>query len=612
MRAERNLHTFAIVKGMPGSGKSHLIRWLYECYRVLAEDQVQGDVVILIERSSNNLRETLRQITRAVQDLKSDVFRQHRSRLENATTQLSEMGLADSLLNNLQVANREQIAEDLLQQLPSQLKQPDQMRLFLLDSIVRDELARKGGPIERIIKGLTSRQSSSDEAVLFQPDDFMFSDSLLSRLRYEGRRKVVELIQALAKGSANHREGMAAYLNELLRKFAIGKTIALTTGELRDIFFDIRRELRLEGRGLALFIEDITTFTGLDEGLMEVLVTQHTGDSPEFCRLLAVIGITDQYFKANLPDNIKQRATYQINLSETTARGTHTSVLSESMVQEMVARYLNALRLPVSVLESWRSARSTSAELPNACMECPVRPSCHNAFGTSAIEAGYEQHQIGLYPFNQNAIQRLFDGIEDQTLRTPRGLIQRIVQFILQGSSELIMDGQFPPSPTRLSTISKPPSFRNHLQLNLLRTLTPVDRDRLQTLVIYWGDQTLYSRGSGSGRTLGGLSATVFNAFNVSMIAGDEDDVSGYQIVAEKSVTAAFKPGFAAQIEPEAASSRLPNVLHTYIDAWRNGASLRKANDMSALLASFAKDYIDWDSYAIPSASVEDRAIASN
>src|ERR1700694_2428784 len=94
-RADRDLHTFAVIKGMPGSGKSHLIRWLYERYRTGFEDRQQGDVVILIERASNNLHATLRQIAAAVQDLTSDVFRQHRQRLENATTQLSALGLAD-------------------------------------------------------------------------------------------------------------------------------------------------------------------------------------------------------------------------------------------------------------------------------------------------------------------------------------------------------------------------------------------------------------------------------------------------------------------------------------------------------------------------------------
>jgi len=170
-RAERNLHTFAIVKGMPGSGKSHLIRWLYERYRATTEEQHQGDVVILIERSSNNLHETLRQITVAVRDLKSEVFRQHRQRLENATTQLSEMGLADSLINNLQVADREQIADSLFQQLPPLLRQREHIRLFLLDAIVRDYLTREGGPIQRIMKGFNGRQVGAEDASLFQPDE---------------------------------------------------------------------------------------------------------------------------------------------------------------------------------------------------------------------------------------------------------------------------------------------------------------------------------------------------------------------------------------------------------------------------------------------------------
>lgn len=56
-RADR--HVFAVVEGEPGTGKSHLIRWLYERYKAESAGQ---DEVLLIERAQNSLLGTLRQI----------------------------------------------------------------------------------------------------------------------------------------------------------------------------------------------------------------------------------------------------------------------------------------------------------------------------------------------------------------------------------------------------------------------------------------------------------------------------------------------------------------------------------------------------------------------
>src|SRR5262245_29019000 len=62
IRTAQDQHTFAVVQGMPGSGKSHLIRWLKERYEKRNEKEGGKDVVLLIERANNTLRQTLYQI----------------------------------------------------------------------------------------------------------------------------------------------------------------------------------------------------------------------------------------------------------------------------------------------------------------------------------------------------------------------------------------------------------------------------------------------------------------------------------------------------------------------------------------------------------------------
>ena len=58
-------HAFIVVQGIPGTGKSHLIRWLAERYK--AEEGYQGSV-LFIERAQCSLSGTLDQI------IKSGIF----------------------------------------------------------------------------------------------------------------------------------------------------------------------------------------------------------------------------------------------------------------------------------------------------------------------------------------------------------------------------------------------------------------------------------------------------------------------------------------------------------------------------------------------------------
>ena len=68
---------------------------------------------------------------------------------------------------------------------------------------------------------------------------------------------------------------------------------------------------------MALFIEDITAFTGLDTGLIEALVAEHRGEQQaSLCRLLSVVGITDGYYTDKFPDNIKDRVTHRFGLND--------------------------------------------------------------------------------------------------------------------------------------------------------------------------------------------------------------------------------------------------------------------------------------------------------
>jgi len=82
--AEHDIHVFMAIHGIPGSGKSHLIRWLKERFQA-AHDETE--CVIFIERSQCSLRSTLEQIINSgvFQDM---IMHKHLEILENARAEL--------------------------------------------------------------------------------------------------------------------------------------------------------------------------------------------------------------------------------------------------------------------------------------------------------------------------------------------------------------------------------------------------------------------------------------------------------------------------------------------------------------------------------------------
>ena len=106
------------------------------------------------------------------------------------------------------------------------------------------------------------------------------------------------------------------YLNHELHGHAISVATNLAAGDLLAMFTELRQHLRDEGRELALFIEDITALTGIDEGLIEVLISEHRGEGGAgLCRISSVVGVTDSVYADRLPDNVKERVTHLLALN---------------------------------------------------------------------------------------------------------------------------------------------------------------------------------------------------------------------------------------------------------------------------------------------------------
>ncbi|MEO8609322.1 MAG: ATP-binding protein [Chloroflexota bacterium] len=575
-QADTNQHTFMVIKGVPGTGKSHLIRWLKERY---AAERPQ-DAVLLIERANTSLRGTLQQI------INSGLFDraglpESLKRLQEAVTELSTDALADNLLDQIKTAT----LEVDFPALPNRLK-PENIYRFLLDVVIREQLKSPEGPIERIAAFLTHGRednSGADETPGFEADDFVFKPDLLRKLNgYPEAKKVADDLQY----KDELREILARYLNYLLRGYAISRATRLSTQDLREMFNELRQHLRKLDLQLALFIEDITAFTGIDEGLMDVLITQHHSESNRsYCRLTSVIGVTDAYFSDYMPDNFKDRATHLLTLSSNTSRGGSDLMQDETVRAEFAARYLNAMRMERTVLDQWVRSGASLESMPIACDECRFRAPCHAAFGAVEIGEGSEKRQIGVYPFNRRALDNLYRGLRESYPRTPRTYLFDLLGYVLQSHTEKIKTDEFPPPETELAPAVQPPSFNPAAHRQIVERQGGAAAKRLMTLLLYWGD-----RSAGRvGENLGSLSETVFRSFHVKMVEGS----AGEPVI--ESVPTAIETG---QPAPPAVSEEVDRYTRL-IDTWMTSGKLSGYDKFGEWIADLIRSFIDWQTHGI-------------
>ncbi|PDW02613.1 ATP-binding protein [Candidatus Viridilinea mediisalina] len=622
--SQADRHMFAIVEGEPGTGKSHLIRWLYERYK---DEQAGQDEVLLIERAQNSLLSTLRQIIDRL-SLAGDALREQIAKLRGAAESLSARALQDTLINNLAIATYEREAS-------RKPKIRNNIERFLLDALIREQLKAEDGPIERIARFLTvgRRNDDTDQRPEFRPDDFELPTKLLYDLRTQGYQEAKYLAEALSM-SLDLRSELAAYLNGLL-DYAVTKTVVLSPDDLKQTFNDLRRELRQQRRGLAFFIEDITAFTGIDVGLIDVLATQHTGESNrDFCRIVSIIGITDDYFQSRFPKNLQERVTHHLSLNVAAPGQTGAGLLpNSSAVGGMFGRYLNAMRLERTVVQDWHANGGRTAQLPNGCAGCAWRAPCHSAFGAVDIGTPGNESYVGLYPFNERAAWNIFRRLDHETItKTPRSLLRYVLREVLQRHGSQVKSGAFPPPPKELASgVRDIPPLTKPVHQRIINEQGGSSAQRIQTLVLYWGDGSVDTQGEGTSRTVGGLSDTVYRAFGITPIAGSlAFDTPTMPAVSSELSTLGdlqrpLEPQQVQQIQPDTQreSTATPGVrmppprppaqprdMGKYtadIANWRGGGQLEHYEKLREWLVTFIKGGIQWELYGIPDLFVKER-----
>lgn len=452
-----NRHQFIIVYGQSGTGKSHLIRWFEARYRA---DRPDDEVVLFIRRSDNTLKGTIRQLLEKpeVQDIgNKEILR----RLANASAAVPEDKLKDMIYHNfiIEISNDNDEHE-------IQLNNIKRKRLvaFMNNETIHDYMMEPGGPIERIYSKVAENSFVDlDTIAQFKPEDFIVSVDLYDDMQQAGADpKADKMARALmANDAMEDAKKFSDYLNQFV-EVVIQRCAGIEPGDFEQVFMDIRKELYRLGKNLTLFIEDVTSFTGVDKALFNALMEDHS--DRDICRISSVVGGTSAYIGDCFRDNHKDRVTQFVYIPD--------DVFDENGLYEFVGRYVNVMSLPTDVISSWVDAKALPGEYP-----------VHEIVEGEKweyIDIPYGK-KLCLYPFSKNSIRYLYKNKLTEKHQTPRYIIRDIIEPVV--SDLLYNAANFPSQKYALVNFNDELNKAVHYQVK-----DEEQADRLFRFMSIWGN----------------------------------------------------------------------------------------------------------------------------
>lgn len=566
-RADRN-HAFCVVQGEPGSGKSHLIRWL-------SVKWPKGrDVKLLLRRADGSLEGALRQLKERLpaefQPLFDNLGQKHRA---------SPQGRANIFLSTL--ADTLEIGH-----FDPPLEDEAWCRDHKPASLLRFALVRSGWVAPNRILSLLEgaggqRNSETADFNLFDIQDLArhcvtiqgtgvppATEELARRLIHEAYtieewRNQGWSAEEIAQQVPNKVVKSLEFLEVLNRRRndAIQNVLGVSAAGLKTLFRQVREALAKRGQRLVLLLEDITSWEGLDDSLIDVLTfnAEVRGDEPEVdvCPLISVVGVTPAY-RVKLQGNYRGRITHEIRLGRVTKELQDVATLRDRPARlAFAARYLAAVRAGPERLDQWAEHLAAEPDLPapNQCLGCNRREDCVRTFG--------EVDEISLFPFTAQALDRLYDSLKESdnglTWKTPRGMLQAVLLPSL-AEPDLVDQGLYP------GVGIEPQPFQDHrradqvLSANQLSAIietqmvqsTPAERARMRRTLAYWGDPETADTTEIDGElALAGASRRVLTAFNLPWIGRNE--ASEVHQPAQDAGALIVEPEAAPASEPAAA-----------------------------------------------------------
>lgn len=455
-----------VIKGPPGAGKSQLINWMrlrFEDALVRGESRSGGTSklrTVLIRRRSGSLKDALEQLVAQLPE-----YERFLAEVKGAISQISAEQARYQLSFHISVA---------LKGLKENGKLPDDLicihQLFQ-DIRMTELMCRTGSTIDNNIQRLIneSEVQARESLPMFTAEDFDF------RGRQRGQ-SVDALMLDLLEDEETLRNEAATIVNSVLRE-ALANVTGIKGQTLHEVFRGIRRSMMQAGEDLALFIEDVSTMSILDEELVNALEPQ--GDT-DLCKMLSVLGMTIPAYN-RLQENKKDRISLALEIQGDI--GNVGSLNDANGVDRFVARYLNALRVGDSQISVLAEDRRRVDEVQHsACDGCELREKCFQAF--SSVTLG--DVEIGLYPLAPGAASRLLEGLDIvNSSRNPRGLLRHIVLPLL----ETLGNGSRTSTSLGINIKPQLPTDLSQVSQTVLGGWNSTQRNQLSYVSWYWSGQ---------------------------------------------------------------------------------------------------------------------------
>lgn len=467
----------AAVMGEVGTGKSHLVRWLYaELRRRKREDRAYSKYhVVYIPKRRTTLKGI---VDRILQDQEGAEFDAFKARLQQAQDgfrkETAPIRLRDELANSLRDLREDPSVDQTRAWLLSASRLPD----LLQDPGFKDTILREDGVLARTVEHALERSGiEEDGRPRFVATDLEVDDH--GALHRESQSLYRRLLS-----NASYMDACVGLLNETLTR-AVGRMFDVGKGQIADLFQDVRAHLHREGKELTLFVEDFALLQGIELDLLEAIIApvQEVDSDELLCPVRAAFAVTPGHFKdmQTVISRLDADGGYQYSL-DAPIQGSEGAEIERKMI-EFAGAYLNAARLGQERVLEWHDdTRQAGQDVPNHCEACGLRDSCRDSKSFGQSDAGY-----GLYPFNRMALRRIAIG-HGWSHFDPRGLLKHMRGVAVDQHSGL-GDGAFPSVAWAaehnwaITPITQ--SMRSATENSY-----GDDTERAQVLLVFWGGET--------------------------------------------------------------------------------------------------------------------------
>lgn len=461
-----NKQQMIIVRGMNGTGKSHLICWLHNrLVNDKANYNPDKEKVIFLRRLGNTVRGAVQQMLDEglVQDSE---LREKFIKFCDAAESQSEEEFKTSIYSEYV----KRVATDSSNKAYKQTVCKN-IAAFLYDLRVQEYLMRDDGPIDRCYQMITSGAKTmvtDSTETIFESEDFSFPRDVARKIKKDAAEEVKSFYLYDLREDRDAIAKLVSYLNHFTSG-VMQSCANITSENARDLFVNLRKSLRKEGKDLTIFIEDFTSFSIVESELITALAAEEGGNYSDLCRVTSVIGITDGYYDS-FRDNFKDRVKYQIKVTEQ-------SFGDDDFIIELAARYLNAIYCTSENIAEWYEENNINGSMP--------APAYSPELEWDSVTIADKQYT--LYPFNKKSLVTLYGKLKH---KSPRYYLTYVIQHFFAHFADGMEYGdnwRFPEIPTYISAGTLQPPYADSVENT---EFSDIDKQRLKALFNVWGDET--------------------------------------------------------------------------------------------------------------------------